>query len=1090
MAGNSGAIRAGRAFVALYADNTQLARDLKAGVAMMRRFAASARAVGASMISAGLKLGTPFAIATAIFVGFEDQMAEVRAVTQASAADFSMLNDQAKTLGRTTSFMAKEVAGAQTELGRAGFNPSEIMAGTAAILDLARGTKTDLAQAAQIGADSLRAFRLEAEQMPMVADVLVATANNSSQGLIDLFEALKTVGPVAADVGASISDTAAAIGVLANNGIKGTLAGNALKRAYLNLANPAIQKAIKELTNVSSVDAAGNLRPLATVITEIGRATKSLPNAKRLDIFSQIFGDRAVVAASAFAGSAGNFKDLQGILDGAAGTAARTAAIMDDTLGGSFRMLLSAAEGAAIAVGESIAPAVRSLAEIFTRAAGNVTAFVKENQGLVIGLAATAVGAVAVGSSLVAIGGTLGVLAFSFSSLIPLIAGSIGIIPRLIKGIYSPARLATSAVGKLIKTGSKLGVNSAKPGPASRGAVSASTALTRTTGRTSGGLLTMGRSANLLSKDLIFLTRVSTRTSVGLLTVGRSAQRSSLRLNGLTGSMKRAAIATKATMGMKSVGTAAKVAGTAISGALSGLMKLASNPVVLLGALAAGVASAALYATGSFDVIKDGFMSLVSWVIKASGRMGTQASNAWRAVSTVAVRAFGSIVERVKAGDMAGAFKVATTAMKLAWSELVLAFADSWAPVKQALVSGWQDTAKLLADIFGPAVGYLKETFAGFAEWFRSDSGVGSLPETMADAVANLAEIFATGWSVMKSSTADVLDVLSDGFDTFYTSISNGWSEVIADMQAGWLEMKRLAGADIDMQAEIKNINDATNAGNETRNNERDKAINDRAAASKAAKEKAKTELAEQLKTINETRVAKNKADKEAIAASKKAAEEEAKAKRAAFESALAASIPSPLDAAATTGAPAAAAAAQTATGTPTPTMSSTVALAEWKKKRDRRDQLTDEMKGANENGGLNPYTSRNKKVIKEELATAAVETNLAMERVRQARGEEVKAAKRPGKNKEMEAAKSLDLAKKAETTAGATSGLDRIQSRLGDSVGTFSARAGGQLGAASTVMDRVAKAVEKTADAAETTATNTERTAKAVEDLANLESE
>jgi TP901 family phage tail tape measure protein len=928
--------------------------------------------------------------------------------------------------------MAKEVAGAQTELGRAGFNPSEIMAGTAAILDLARGTKTDLAQAAQIGADSLRAFRLEAEQMPMVADVLVATANNSSQGLIDLFEALKTVGPVAADVGASISDTAAAIGVLANNGIKGTLAGNALKRAYLNLANPAIQKAIKELTNVSSVDAAGNLRPLATVITEIGRATKSLPNAKRLDIFSQIFGDRAVVAASAFAGSAGNFTDLQNILDGAAGTAARTAAIMDDTLGGSFRKLLSAAEGIAIEVGASMAPAIRSLADIVTNAAGSVTAFVKDNQGLVIGLAATAVAAVAVGSSLVAIGGTVGILAFSLKGLIPLISGSIGIMPALFGAIVSPARLAASAVGVFI--GAIRALSSA-----SRGAVLASTALARTAGR----------------------------TSLSLLVFGKSALRGAVSLKGATGAMK--------------------VAGTAISGALS---VLASNPVVLLGAWAAGVAAAALYATGSFDVIKDGFMSLVSWVIKASGRMGTQASNAWRAVSTVAVRAFGSIVERVKAGDMAGAFKVATTAMKLAWSELVLAFADSWAPVKQALVSGWQDTAKLLADIFGPAVGYLKETFAGFAEWFRSDSGVGSLPETMADAVANLAEIFATGWSVMKSSTADVLDVLSDGFDTFYTSISNGWSEVIADMQAGWLEMKRLAGADIDMQAEIKNINDATNAGNETRNNERDKAINDRAAASKAAKEKAKTELAEQLKTINETRVAKNKADKEAIAASKKAAEEEAKAKRAAFESALAASIPSPLDAAATTGAPAAAAAAQTATGTPTPTMSSTVALAEWKKKRDRRDQLTDEMKGANENGGLNPYTSRNKKVIKEELATAAVETNLAMERVRQARGEEVKAAKRPGKNKEMEAAKSLDLAKKAETTAGATSGLDRIQSRLGDSVGTFSARAGGQLGAASTVMDRVAKAVEKTADAAETTATNTERTAKAVEDLANLESE
>jgi TP901 family phage tail tape measure protein len=417
MAGNSGAIRAGRAFVSLYADNTRLGRDLRESVAMMKRFSNSARAVGASLVSAGLKMGAPFAIATAIFTGFEDQMAEVRAVTQASVGDFAALTDQAKQLGRTTSFMAKEVAGAQTELGRAGFDPSQIMAGTGAILDLARGTKTDLAQAAQIGADSLRAFRMEAEQMPRVADVLVATANNSSQGLIDLFEALKTVGPVAADVGASMEDTAAAIGVLANNGIKGTLAGNAMKRAYLNLANPTIRKKIQELTNVSAVDSAGNLRPLASVITDIGRATKGMPNAKKLDIFSQIFGDRAVVAASAFAGSAGNFTDLQGVLNDSAGTAARTAAIMDDTLGGSFRKLLSAAEGVAIEVGGVIAPAIRGLADIATEAAGSVTAFIKENRGLVIALAATAAGAIAGGATLIAVGGAVGVLAIGLGKV-------------------------------------------------------------------------------------------------------------------------------------------------------------------------------------------------------------------------------------------------------------------------------------------------------------------------------------------------------------------------------------------------------------------------------------------------------------------------------------------------------------------------------------------------------------------------------------------------------------------------------------------------------------------------------------------------
>jgi len=442
MSGKSGAVRAGRAFVEMFADNSRLARDLKQGVAMMRRYASTAKAIGQSMITSGLKLAAPFAIATAVFVGFEDQMAEVRAVTQATAAQFKLLTAQSKELGRTTSFTAKAVASAQAELGRAGFNPSDIRKSTASILSLARGTKTELSQAAQIGADSLRAFRLEAKLMPQVADVLTATTNNSSQGLVDLFEALKTVGPVAADVGATITDTAAAIGVLANNGIKGTLAGNALKRAYLNLADPSIRKKIEGLTKIKTTDAAGNLRPLASVISEIGKATAAMPNAKRLDIFSQIFGDRAVVAASAFAGSAANFTDLQGVLDNAAGTAARTAKMMDDTLGGSFRRLASAAEGIAIAVGEAIAPAVGALAETFTKVAGAVTAFVEKNRTLVVGMAAGAAALIIAGTGLVAVGVAASVAASALSGLGTAARVAFGVMPGLLSAIVSPARLA------------------------------------------------------------------------------------------------------------------------------------------------------------------------------------------------------------------------------------------------------------------------------------------------------------------------------------------------------------------------------------------------------------------------------------------------------------------------------------------------------------------------------------------------------------------------------------------------------------------------------------------------------------------------
>jgi TP901 family phage tail tape measure protein len=420
--GRSGAIRAGRAFVELFADDSPLVRDLRRAEKKLKSFAGNVRAMGQKLLGSALTLAIPVTLSLATFAGFQDQMAEVRAVTQAATGDFKQLYDQAKELGRTTSFTAGEVAGGQAELGRAGFKPDEILQATAAVLDLSRATKTDLPQASQIAADSLRSFRLEAAQMPRVADVLTSTANNSSQGLTDLFEALKTVAPVAADLGASIEDTAAAIGVLANNGIKGTLAGNALKRAYLNLTNPGIRKKLEQLTGVSAVDASGNLRPLATVIAEIGEATKRLPNAQRVSIFAELFGDRAVVAASNLATANANFRDLQNTLNDSQGAAARTAKIMDDTFGGSLRRLWSAVEGVSISLGETLAPAARRIADQAGRVALSVSNWINENKELVQQIAAlVAIGAI-VGTILIGLGIAAGAAAFAFSGVATVIS--------------------------------------------------------------------------------------------------------------------------------------------------------------------------------------------------------------------------------------------------------------------------------------------------------------------------------------------------------------------------------------------------------------------------------------------------------------------------------------------------------------------------------------------------------------------------------------------------------------------------------------------------------------------------------------------
>ena len=166
-------------------------------------------------------MAAPLVMAARSFAGFDDSMRLVQAVTQATDADFKALTKTAQRLGRDTSYTAQQAADAMVSLGRMGFSPTEIQASIDAVLNLARSTGTELAEAGDIAANSMRIFGIEASQMSDVADVLTVTANSSAQTLIDLFEALKMGGPQAAAAGESIRETSAAIAVLANMGIKG-----------------------------------------------------------------------------------------------------------------------------------------------------------------------------------------------------------------------------------------------------------------------------------------------------------------------------------------------------------------------------------------------------------------------------------------------------------------------------------------------------------------------------------------------------------------------------------------------------------------------------------------------------------------------------------------------------------------------------------------------------------------------------------------------------------------------------------------------------------------------------------------------------
>jgi TP901 family phage tail tape measure protein len=395
-------IVAGRAHVSLYMKQDQLTRGIAQARANVSKFGSEMMAIGAKLVAATAAIGAPVAFATRTFADFDDAMRAVGAVSRATAAELLSMTNVAKELGRTTSFTAVEVAKLMTELGRAGFSPDQVNAMTGAVLDLARATGTDATLASGIMAASIRQFGLEATDAARVADVLTMAANSTFNTVEGLGESLKYAGPVAKELGMSLEDTVAILGSLGNVGIQGSEAGSALRR--LGVISAATGEKLKKIFNISNVDATGKLKPLVQIMDEIGKKIKELPVADRVAKMNEAFGLLGITSASVLAGTAEGTAKLAEELRNAEGSASKAAKSMDSGLGGSFRIIMSAAEGLSIAIGEALAGSIKSVTETITGLIGQATTWAGANQGVIVSAASIAAAVGAAGVAMVSFG--------------------------------------------------------------------------------------------------------------------------------------------------------------------------------------------------------------------------------------------------------------------------------------------------------------------------------------------------------------------------------------------------------------------------------------------------------------------------------------------------------------------------------------------------------------------------------------------------------------------------------------------------------------------------------------------------------------
>lgn len=349
----------------------------------MNRASKFVRGFGTSLLGISVGVGgiAVFGIAMrgAIRVSaeFEQQMSRVRAVSGASQVEFMALSDSAKELGRSTQFSATQAASAMNEFALQGFTVNQMLQAVGPSLNLAAVGGISLADASQIAAGVLRGMQLDVSQTTRVIDVLAKTMGTSANTIPLLGEAFSSAGPAAVQFGASLEETSAAIGILANNMIRGDKAGTALRNLFLRLqAQPSeVRKALNEL-GVSVVDLRGQMKPLSQLIDEINNGLAGRGVTDRQALLAAVAGLRAIGPLNILLDQGGDaLRKYEGELRNAFGTSAQQARTMLDNLSGDVTLFKSAAEGLGISLGESMNPALRETvtsATVFMQAVGGM----------------------------------------------------------------------------------------------------------------------------------------------------------------------------------------------------------------------------------------------------------------------------------------------------------------------------------------------------------------------------------------------------------------------------------------------------------------------------------------------------------------------------------------------------------------------------------------------------------------------------------------------------------------------------------------------------------------------------------------------
>ncbi len=393
---------------------------------------------------------------------FDTSMSKVAAVSGATGKDLEALRDKAREMGAKTKYSASEAAEAMNFMAMAGWKTEDMLSGIDGIMNLAAASGEDLATTSDIVTDALTAFGLTAKDSGHFADILAAASSNANTNVGMMGETFKYCAPIAGALGFSAEDTAEAIGLMANAGIKSSQAGTSLRSIMNNLTGDIkLSGAALGDVTIATTNADGSMRGLSDILADCRGAFSQLSESEKANAAESLVGKNAMSGFLALMNAApADIAKLSGAIDNCDGASAKMADTMQDNLAGQLTILKSQLQELAIAFGEILMPAIRNIVS-------HVQAFIDKLNGMDEGtkqsIVKIALLVAAIGPLLIIIGTTIskvGTAMKAFSSLAQGIltlsakvggmSGLMGKLGAAIGGISAPVVAVVAVIGTLV----------------------------------------------------------------------------------------------------------------------------------------------------------------------------------------------------------------------------------------------------------------------------------------------------------------------------------------------------------------------------------------------------------------------------------------------------------------------------------------------------------------------------------------------------------------------------------------------------------------------------------------------------------------